>query len=144
MKKLIYLFLVIFFIACSKTDVAPLDSSIFGIYIKESSGGLWWENAIGSTLIKVSPGDGKFIMIITNYNSLYPAFTFTFDSVKLAADNSFTVDQIIHDSLSSTKYSKATGNGNFGVNEISLNFFIYREGSIGSETIQFAHVKKIQ
>ena len=144
-KYFLLLTLVIICNSCKKDGGDAVSNSIFGRYATSVDTGSWWENILGfgTTFIKVSPGTTNYIEIITNYNSINPAYTTIFDSVQLFQDNSFKVDQTVRYAFSATGYAKATGTGNFGTKTISLNFSIQPPDSVQNvEKIVMTDVEK--
>ena len=145
-KKNIILLCLVTFMACTKENNNHQDTVSNSIYGKYSSDIRidTWEDFLGlllgaGTLITVSPGSGDYIHIeVLEWSGSY-----TFDSVKLAVDNSsFTVDQMIVDSTSASGFSHATGEGAFGTRSITYDLFVDRDSASYDSNVSIVNAKK--
>ena len=118
--------------ACKKADVdpnAPTDS-IYGTYVKSAQSTGQWTDVFGGTIIKVRPGNPPYITIAVSGISGNETI---FDSVKLAADKTFSINKLTPDpgGYSTTGFIPTTGTGSFGPKKMSMNFVTtYRENPL--------------
>lgn len=103
--------LVVFLISCS-TGSNPINlPNYIGTY----------NNTAGDGIVTVTQGSG----IYTTIRWQYPTNAMIFDSVKVASDRTFTVNQILKNQpYAFNNDIHAIGTGNFGTNTIHFNFTV--------------------
>ena len=112
--KLLSAILFGFLMSCSKGSNSGGTSSVpayFGTY----------NNAAGDGIVTVAQGTGIYIKITWTY----PTNGMIFDSVKVASDLTFTVNQVLKNQpYSFNNNVTAIGTGSFGANTIHFNFTV--------------------
>jgi hypothetical protein len=140
-KMTILVALVIISLSSCNKEVE--NNSIYGKYItpEKCTTCAWWETPTSRTIVEVSQSQPGYLKIVTGPGWLNEM---VFDSVVLASDQSFTVNQIILDRYSISGLSYAVGTGVFTDKKIALNFMVHRRFPAPADSLVIERADKIQ
>ena len=114
-----------FLLTACKVEIDTPNNSIYGTYFKDDASRGDWTDLFNGVRIFVRPAGASLIKITV------PGLGLMFDSVHLAADKSFIIDEMAEDNASPSGYSKVTGHGSFGSKDISFIFTFHRDSPTG-------------